>query len=58
MFPFKNITILRRNVTELCEVEILREKKPQQHRDFSQEKKQAERKKKRLHSPGPSFASA
>ena len=40
IYKLKNITILKRNITGLREVEILKKK----HRDFSQEKKQTERK--------------
>ena len=39
IYKFKNIKLLKRNITGLREVEILKK-----HRDFSQEKKQTERK--------------
>ena len=39
IYKLKNIKILKRNITGLREVEILKN-----HRDFSQEKKQTERK--------------
>ena len=40
IYRLTNIKILKRNITELREVEILKKKR----RDFSQEKKQTERK--------------